>query len=204
MQTPFGNQLAGLMAQRTAEVADRPWLTRTGTVASMPEPMESEGGEMDEEMELEIEDEQPAEAGLPQQLVTCAAFAKELETQSHLIHANYEGENFLPVHAFLKDQYEAHLEQFDALVEFVRVMDYLLPMCSCGLKDAACGFVNVTQYSGRHMLMAYLQNLETMKCMATRLEAAAGEARAIDVQDYAAELVAACGKAAWFIKATLR
>jgi hypothetical protein len=37
----------------------------------------------------------------------------------------------------LKDQYKAHLKQFDALGEFVRSMDYLMPMCGCGLKDLA-------------------------------------------------------------------
>lgn len=137
-------------------------------------------------------------------LVHCAAFAKELETQAHLIHANYEGSNFLPVHGFLKDQYEAHLGQFDALVEFVRAMDFLLPMCSCGLKEAAQGFENVSEYDGRHMLLVYLRNLEQLACLAVGLEEAAGECRAVDVQNYAAEVVAACKKAAWFLKATLR
>ncbi len=137
-------------------------------------------------------------------LVHCAAFAKELETQSHLIHANYEGANFLSVHAFLKDQYERHLAEFDALAEFVRAMDFLLPMCSCGLKEAACGFENVDEYDGRHMLLVYLRNLEQQACLALGLEEAAGQARAVDVQNYAAELVAASKKAAWFLKATLR
>ena len=61
-----------------------------------------------------------------QQCISLCAYLKELETQSHLIHLNYEGSNFLGVHAFLKDQYEAHLEQFDTLGEFVRSMDYLM------------------------------------------------------------------------------
>jgi hypothetical protein len=34
------------------------------------------------------------------------------------------------VHGFLKDQYEAHLEQFDTLGEFIRSMDYLLALVS--------------------------------------------------------------------------
>lgn len=137
-------------------------------------------------------------------LVHCAAFAKELETQAHLIHANYEGANFLSVHEFLKDQYEQHLTQFDALVELVRAMDFLPPMCSCGLKEAAQGFENVSEYDGRHMLLVYLRNLEQLACLAVGLEEAAGECRAVDVQNYAAEVVAACKKAAWFLKATLR
>lgn len=142
--------------------------------------------------------------GVAARLVQCAGFAKELETQAHLIHFNYEAENFLAVHAFLKGQYEAHLEQFDALSEFVRAQDLLMPMCGCGLKEAAGGFLNVTSYEAMSMLMTYLQNLEQMACMARGLESEAADASAIDVQNYAAELYGASKKAAWFLKATLR
>lgn len=163
----------------------------------------------DQEQVMELVSESPAagmdgKAAVAGCLVHCAAFAKELETQAHLIHANYEGANFLPVHGFLKDQYEAHLGQFDALAEFVRAMDFLLPMCGCGLKEAAQGFENVSEYDGRHMLLVYLRNLEQLACLAVGLEEAAGECRAVDVQNYAAEVVGACKKAAWFLKATLR
>ena len=34
-------------------------------------------------------------ADIGQKLVLLASFAKELQTQSHLIHFNYEGSNFL-------------------------------------------------------------------------------------------------------------
>lgn len=143
-------------------------------------------------------------AGLIEQLVQCAAFVKELETQAHLIHLNYEGMNFLSVHGFLKDQYEAHLAQFDALGEFVRTMDFLMPMCSCGLKDACCEFENVTQYEGRHMLMVYHCNLQRLVVAVKELERLAGAACCLDVQNYAAELIAAAAQASWFVKATLR
>lgn len=142
--------------------------------------------------------------GVTARLVLCAGFAKELETQAHLIHFNYEAENFLAVHEFLKGQYEAHLGQFDALSEFVRAQDFLMPMCSCGLKEAAGSFVNVTSYEASSMLMTYLQNLEQMAGMARGLEREAADAGAIDVQNYAAELYGASKKAAWFLKATLR
>lgn len=137
-------------------------------------------------------------------LVQCAAFAKELETQAHLIHLNYEGSNFLSVHDYLKEQYEAHLEQFDALAEFVRSMDYLMPLCACGLKEAVEGFENVADRDGRQMLMTYCQNLCQMACMGKALEQCSGAAGEVDVQNYAAELVAASNKAAWFVKSILR
>lgn len=137
-------------------------------------------------------------------LVKCAAFAKELETQTHLVHLNYEGSNFLQVHGYLKERYEAHLEQFDALAEFVRALDFLMPMCSCGLKDAAAGFEHVGGYDGSAMLMTYCCNLKQMAEMARLLEKEAGLCHCIDVQNYAAELVADANKASWFIKATLR
>lgn len=137
-------------------------------------------------------------------LVQCAAFVKELETQSHLIHLNYEGGNFLSVHAFLKERYETHLQQFDTLAELVRGMDFLMPLCGCSLKEQACGFRPVEQHDGRHQLMVYLANLERLIAMATSLESMAGECCAVDVQDYAAELAADSRKNAWFLKATLR
>ena len=139
-----------------------------------------------------------------QQCISLCAYLKELETQSHLIHLNYEGANFLGVHAFLKDQYEAHLEQFDTLAEFIRSMDYLMPMCGCGLADASPGIQKVTSYKGTEMLAVYYKNLEELANKAKKLEPIAQKITAIDIGNYLADLVGQAFKAAWFIKATLR
>jgi DNA-binding ferritin-like protein len=143
-------------------------------------------------------------AGLIKQLIMLASFLKEMETQSHLIHLNYEGENFLEVHRFLKGQYEMHLEQFDAVAEFVRSQDFWMPLCACGLKDALPCFQNVESYDGREMLTAYFKNLDDLTELAVQIEPSAQQVGAIDVANYMAELVAASSKAAWFIKAILR
>lgn len=139
-----------------------------------------------------------------QQCIILCAYLKELETQSHLIHLNYEGSNFLGVHAFLKDQYEAHLEQFDTLAEFVRSMDYLMPMCGCGLKDLAPPIQVVKSYNGTDMLGVYYKNLEELGMKAKKLEPIAQKVGAIDIQNYMADLVGQAFKAAWQVKATLR
>ena len=139
-----------------------------------------------------------------QQLIGLSAYVKELETQSHLIHLNYEGSNFLGVHAFLKDQYEAHVEQFDTIGEFVRSMDYLMPMCGCGLRDMAPPIQVVKSYKGTDMLGVYYKNLEDLGMQAKKLEGMAQKVHAIDVQNYMADLVGMAFKAAWFVKATLR
>lgn len=142
---------------------------------------------------------------LLQGLVRLAAFLKELETQAHLIHLNYEGSNFLSIHGFLKDQYESHLEQFDTVAELVRTMDMYMPMCACGLKEAVSPcFVNVKSYAGMQQLSAYLSNLEAMGQMAKDVEPMAQCIGAIDVANYMAELVGSAFKAAWFVKASLR
>jgi len=143
-------------------------------------------------------------SGLAKQMVMLSAFVKELETQSHLIHLNYEGSNFLEVHAFLKEQYKQHLKQFDAIGEFVRAMDFWMPMCACGLKDAIPCFRNVESYDGKQMLSVYLMNLEDLCGLVCQIEPVAQQLGAIDVANYMAELMAAANKAAWFIKATLR
>jgi DNA-binding ferritin-like protein len=139
-----------------------------------------------------------------QQCIALCAYLKELETQSHLIHLNYEGSNFLGVHAFLKDQYKTHLKQFDTLAEFVRSMDYLMPMCGCGLKDMAPPMQAVKSYKGTDMLGVYYKNLEELGMKAKKLEPVAAKVGAIDIQNYMADLVGQAFKAAWQVKATLR
>jgi len=139
-----------------------------------------------------------------QQCISLCSYLKELQTQSHLIHLNYEGSNFLGVHAFLKDQYEAHVEQFDTLAEFIRSMDYLLPLCAKGLAEAGPGIQHCTSYKGADMLAVYYKNLEELGMKTKRLEPVAAKIGAIDIQNYMADLCGQAFKAAWFIKATLR
>ena len=139
------------------------------------------------------------------ELIKMAATLKELETQSHLIHLNYEGANFLEVHKFLKEQYETHLEQFDVVAEFVRSMDHFMPMCACGLKDAKPeAFVNVDSYEGKGMLLTYYMNIEALGYQAKELEGVAAQVGAPDVQNYMADLVGSAFKTSWFLKAMLR
>ena len=142
--------------------------------------------------------------GFIQQCISLCSYLKDLETQSHLIHLNYEGGNFLGVHAFLKDQYNAHLTQFDTLAEFIRSMDYLMPMCARGLADAGPGIQHVGSYKGTDQLATYYKNLEELGMKAKKLEPIAAKVGAIDIQNYMAELCGEAFKAAWFIKATLR
>jgi len=139
-----------------------------------------------------------------QQLIALSSYVKELETQSHLIHLNFEGSNFLSVHAFLKEQYEAHLEQFDTLSEFVRSMDYLMPMNNTKLQDMMPPVHEVTSYKGTDMLGVYYKNLEELGMKAKKLEPIAQKVGAIDIANYLSDLCGQAFKAAWKIKATLR
>lgn len=139
-----------------------------------------------------------------QQCISLCAYIKELETQSHLIHLNIEGPNFISLHGFLGDQYQAHLEQFDKLAEFIRSMDYYLPQCARGLADASPGIQHCSSYKNTEMIGVYYKNLEELGMKAKRLEPVAAKIGAIDIQNYMADLCGAAFKAAWFIKATLR
>ena len=139
-----------------------------------------------------------------QQCISLCSYLNELRTQSHLIHLNYEGSNFFGVHAFLKEQYEAHQDQFDKLGEFIRSMDYLMPMCAKGLADATPGFKDCVSYKGNEMLITYYKNLEDFAMRCKKVEALAAKVHAIDIQNYIAELAGEIFKAAWQIKATLR
>lgn len=142
--------------------------------------------------------------GFIQQCISLCSYLKELQTQAHLIHLNIEGANFLGLHGFLKGQYEAHLEQFDTLAEFIRSMDYLLPLCSKGLADASPGIQHCTSYKNTDMLAVYYKNLEELGMKTKKLEPIAAKVGAIDIQNYMADLCGQAFKAAWMIKATLR
>lgn len=139
-----------------------------------------------------------------QQCISLCAQLEELRTQAHLIHLNYEAPNFFGVHAFLKEQYEAHQDQFDKLGEFIRSMDYLMPMCAKGLADNCPEFKHVTSYKANDMLITYYKNLESFAMHCKKVEALAAKAHAIDIQNYIAELAGEIFKAAWMLKATLR
>ena len=139
-----------------------------------------------------------------QQCISLCAHLEELRTQAHLIHLNHEGPNFFGVHAFLKEQYEAHQDQFDKLGEFIRSMDYLMPMCAKGLADSCPEFKHVTSYKPNDMLITYYKNLEDFAMRCKKVEALAAKVHAIDIQNYIAELAGEIFKAAWQVKATLR
>lgn len=143
-------------------------------------------------------------ARLVKHLVMLASLLKELQTQSHLIHLNYEGENFLEIHGFLKERYEEHLEQFDTVAEEVRSLDHFMPMCACGLKEAMPPFQNVESYDGRSMLLAYYVNIESMGYLAKEIEQVAAAVGAPDVQNTMAELVGSAFKTSWMLKSILR
>ena len=146
----------------------------------------------------------PTVEDLSYNLVGLASYTNQLYTQSHLIHLNIEAPTFLSIHAFLKDQYNLHIAEFDALSEFVRTLDFFMPMCAKGLQQACKNFKNVKSYEAREMLTVYLSNLDKAGMMAKDILKIAKEVDAPDVENYLAEYVGDCFKAAWFLKALLR
>tara|TARA_R100001463_G_scaffold99194_4_gene153650 strand:- start:3577 stop:4185 length:609 start_codon:yes stop_codon:yes gene_type:complete len=159
--------------------------------------------EEDKQLKKEEEDKKKMDSFI-KTLIGMSGYTHELQTQAHLIHFNYEAQNFLAVHEFLKEQYEAHQEQFDKLGEFVRSMDFLLPMCRKGLLEGSAKFEHVKSYEPKSMLMAYFKNLETLASQCKKAQVAARKNKVIDVENYLGELCGDLFKAAWMIKATLR
>ena len=127
-----------------------------------------------------------------------------LRIQAHLIHLNYEAANFLGVHKFLKKQYEGHSEQFDRVGEYIRSMDYLLPMCEKGLKSASKDVKHVDSYEPTKMLLTYYTNLESFALFLKGVRKQAERIDAPDVENYLAELIGEMFLAAWKIKSMLR
>lgn len=164
---------------------------------SLMQPTREDSPEFDDAEALTVE-------GLASQLVSLASFTTHLYLQAHLIHLNIEGPLFLPVHEFLKDQYDAHVGQTDQLAEFVRTLDVFMPMCERGLLGAYKSFKHVKSYETRDMLYVYLTNIEKCGMSAKDVGEYARELKAPDVENYMAELVGAMFKAAWFLKSTMR
>ena len=138
------------------------------------------------------------------QMVSFSSYLYQLNTQAHLLHLNVECSNFLAVHEFLKEQYEQHIADFDIVAELVRSMDYLMPICQCGLMDAYKKFPAVKTYDARESLTLYTKNLEAGAMMAKDLVDAARETGAPDVENQAADICGRMFKGAWMMKATLR
>ena len=143
-------------------------------------------------------------AKLASSLIKLASNAHQLQTQAHLCHFNYEGTNFLAVHKFLKKQYQLHQEQFDRLGEFVRSLDYLMPMCQKGLLQACKTMKHVESYKGDSQLLTYLKNLEEFGFQCKGMVKIAQKNDAPDIENYAAQLVEESFTSAWMLKATLR
>lgn len=137
-------------------------------------------------------------------LVALASYSHQLYTQAHLIHLNVEGPLFLPLHEFLKEEYELQIGHFDKISEFVRTMDTLMPMCQKGLLNACKTFKHCKSYETRSMLITYLANVEDFGMRAKELSELARKVEAPDVENYAAQLVEDSFKTAWFVKSTLR
>jgi starvation-inducible DNA-binding protein len=137
-------------------------------------------------------------------LIKLASNAFQLYIQSHLIHLNYEGNDFLEMHRFFKKEYKRHTEEFDKLSEYVRSLDYLMPMCHKGLLSACKSMKMVDSYKGTEMLVTYLSNLEEYGFQAKGLVKIAAKCDAPDIENYAAELVGDSFTSAWMIKASLR
>ena len=139
-----------------------------------------------------------------QQLIGLASYVHQLQVQAHLMHFNYEAGNFLGVHKFLGKQYEKHQEQFDKIGEFIRSMDYYLPMCHNGLMGASPEFKHSTSYKANEMLGVYYKNLEELGMKTKKIEAISAKVHALDIQNYMAELCGDAFKDAWMVKATMR
>lgn len=137
-------------------------------------------------------------------MVSFASYLYQLNIQAHLIHLNIETPEFLALHEFLKEQYEQHIADFDTMAELVRSMDFLMPMCQCGLFDAYKKFRTTKTYEAKESLVLYLKNLEHGGMFAKEVVDMAKRVNAPDVENLTAEILGHLFKSAWMLKATLR
>jgi hypothetical protein len=136
-------------------------------------------------------------------LLKLAAWCKRLENQAHLVHVNYTGANFLAVHPYLGERYEEHLEQFDQVLELLRMLDYWAPLSDTDLIEITPDFKCLCGTEGNGLLSKYRENIEAANCLTKETEALATDARAIAVANTMAEISGQLEKVRWFLGATL-
>lgn len=138
------------------------------------------------------------------EMLQLLSFSEQLRVQSHLIHFNYEGGNFIGIHKFLKKEYELQQEHFDRLGELIRSMDYMVPMCMKGLLNAYKKFKHCDTYEPGLMLCSYIENVEDFAMTCKKVRKTAIKIDAPDIENYMAELIEDSFKTSWFLKAGLR
>jgi DNA-binding ferritin-like protein len=129
------------------------------------------------------------------QLILLSSLLLGLRDQAHLIHISYVGHDFISVHSWLKERYEEHAEQFDAIAELVRIHGAMLPNTVNELRNC------LPQFDGKACLCSYLSNIENLAAAAINLEKKATGEWAIDVSDAMVDLSRSAGKTIWFLKA---
>jgi DNA-binding ferritin-like protein len=169
-----------------------------------PLPMQQGEGAEQVVPEGQSEKDKKIKEKLVKGLQSLASACHQLSTQAHLIHFNFEGQNFISVHEYLKKAYKKHTKQFDKLSELVRSLDYMMPMCQVGLKQAYKGFDNVDSYEPGTMLFVYNKNLEEIAMASKKVIAAAQKCQAPDAENLVAEIMGQLFDTSYFIKSILR
>lgn len=164
---------------------------------------------LEREVEPVSQNPQPKQKGegpgkLISELIQLLSYTEQLRVQSHLIHFNYEGGNFIGIHEFLKKEYELQQEHFDRLGELIRSMDYMVPSCMKGLLNAYKKFNHCDDYDPILMLCTYIENVENFAITCKKVRRTAMRVDAPDIENYMAELIEDSFKSSWFLKAGLR
>ena len=149
------------------------------------------------------QDNAESKCELVDQLLHLAAYCKDLESQSHIIHLNLEGPFFIPLHEYLKDRYIEHLEQFDTCAEAVRKLDFFVPFSMAEILSLSSVF-GLSGRDATSMLHTYIGNIQRTVDLAGSIEPIAQCIGAIDIADDLAAITAQLNKTCWFLKATLR
>ena len=169
-----------------------------------PVPMQQGQGAEQVVPEGQEEKDRKVKEKLVKGLQSLASACHQLSTQAHLIHFNFEGQNFISVHEYLKKAYKKHTKQFDKLSELVRSLDYMMPMCAKGLKQAYKGFDDVDSYQPGTMLFTYNKNLEEIAMASKKVIKAAKACDAMDAENLTAEIMGQLFETSYFIKSILR
>lgn len=132
-------------------------------------------------------------------LLELASFTTHLQLQSHLLHLNYRGANFLSVHEFLKEQYQRHQAEFDVIGELIRAAGSAMPNTAQALLTLSPTFIHADSNDPAAICGSYIENLSNQAALAADIHNHPGCRCAIEIPNAMAGIADSAKKAAWLL-----
>lgn len=123
----------------------------------------------------------------------------------HNIHWNVVGKQFMKIHNYTEELYDALFESYDAVAELLKTKDvFPLSTMSEYLEVATIKEVKATDFNTEDSLKMLIDDLSTMKALATDIRNTADDEGDFETVAMFEDYVAEYSKNIWFVDAMLK